>query len=95
MNPWPLSHSVLVVDNASIYKVAGIQQLVEESGMCLLYLPPYSPDLNPIELAFSTIKGWLHSNCNHVNEEYELEGGMVYNIFWEAVYAVTSEHAKG
>jgi transposase len=95
MNRWPLPHSVLVVDNASIHKVAGIRELVEERGMRLLYLPAYSPDLNPIELAFSTIKAWLRLNRDRVNEEYELGDGIVYNILWEAVYAVTSEHARG
>ena len=67
MNRWPLPNSVLVVDNASIHKVAGIRELVEESGMRLLYLPAYSPNLNPIELAFSTIKGWLRANRDQVN----------------------------
>lgn len=95
MNKWPLPNSVLVVDNASIHKVAGIRELVEESGMRLLYLPPYSPDFNPIELAFSTIKGWLRTNRDRVNQEFGSEDGVVYNIFWEAVYTVTAEHAKG
>jgi DDE superfamily endonuclease len=95
MNRWPLPNSVLVVDNASIHKVAGIRELVEESGMRLLYLPAYSPDLNPIELAFSTIKGWLRANRDQVNREVELEDGVVYNVFWEAVYSVTAGHARG
>lgn len=95
MNRWPLPNSVLVVDNASIHKVAGVQELVEEYGARLLYLPPYSPDFNPIELAFSTIKAWLRTNRDRMNREMELEDGMVYNVFWEAVHAVTAEHAKG
>jgi hypothetical protein len=95
MNKWPLPNSVLVIDNASIHKVAGIQEMVEESGVRLLYLPPYSPDFNPIELAFSTIKAWLRANCDRVNHEYESEDGTVYDIFWEAVHAVTAENAKG
>ena len=49
MNKWPLPNSVLVVDNASIHKVDGIRELVEASGMRLMFLPAYSPDLNPIE----------------------------------------------
>jgi hypothetical protein len=59
MNKWPLPNSVLVVNNMSIHKVAGIHEMVEEHGARLLYLPAYSPDFNPIELAFSTIKAWL------------------------------------
>ena len=95
MNKWPLPNSVLIVDNASIHKVAGIRELVEERGMRLLFLPAYSPDYNPIELAFSSIKAWLRSNCDRVNQEMESEDGTVYNVLWQAVYSVTPEKARG
>ena len=95
MNEWPLPNSVLVIDNASIHKVACICDLVEECGTCLLYLPSYLPDLNPIELAFSTIKAWLCANCDCVNQEMEVEDGSVYNALWDAVYSVTPEDTKG
>jgi len=62
MNKWPLPNSVLVVDNTSIHKVAGICEMVKEHSARLLYLPAYSPDFNLIELLFSTIKAWLHTN---------------------------------
>jgi transposase len=52
---------VLVMDNLSVHKVPGIREAVEARGATLLYLPPYSPDLNPIELAFSKLKGLLRS----------------------------------
>ena len=77
MNAWPLPKSVLVIDNASIHKLAGIHELVEKCGACLLYLPAYSPDFNPIELAFSAIKAWLHENCDRVNQEF-VEPGRSY-----------------
>ena len=48
--------SVLVLDNASIHRGGAIRELVEQAGCSLLYLPPYSPDLNPIEMAWSWIK---------------------------------------
>jgi hypothetical protein len=95
MNKWPLPNSVLVVNNMSIHKVAGIHEMVEEHSARLLYLPAYSPDFNPIELAFSTIKAWLHRNRDHVNREMESEDGTVYNTLWEAVYSVTVGDAKG
>jgi transposase len=95
MNEWPLPRSVLVIDNASIHKVAGIREMVEGRGARLLYLPTYSPDFNPIELAFSTIKAWLRTNRDRVNQELESENGFVYDMFWEAVHSVTSEQAKG
>ena len=95
MNKWPLPNSVLIVDNASIHKVAGIRELVEEHGMRLLFLPAYSPDLNPIELTFSSIKAWLRTNRDCVNQEMQSEEGSVYNALWQAVYSVTPEKARG
>ena len=95
MNKWPLLNFVLVVDNAAIHKVPGICELVEEHGSHLLFLPSYSPDFNPIELAFSTIKAWLHKNRDHAHEEMDIEGGVIYNIFWEAVHSIMVEQAKG
>ena len=49
----------VVLDNLSSHKVAGVRQAVQACGAALLYLPPYSPDLNPIELAFSKLKRLL------------------------------------
>ena len=95
MNQWPLPNSVLVVDNASIHKVAGIREMVEERGARLLYLPAYSPDFNPIELAFSTIKAWLRANRDTVNAELRAEDGMAYNALWQAVHSVTTDDARG
>ena len=69
--------------------------MVKECGARLLYLPAYSPNFNPIELAFSTIKAWLHANRDHINQELESENGTVYNAFWEAIHSVTMTHAKG
>jgi transposase len=51
-----MPHSVLVVDNASIHKVVGICELVEGHSAHLIYLCSYSPDLNLIELTFSSLK---------------------------------------
>jgi transposase len=95
MNKWPLPNSVLVVDNASIHKVTGIRELVEQHSMRLMFLPSYSPDLNPIELAFSSIKAWLRVNHDRVNQAMESKDGSVYNALWQAVHSVTPEKARG
>jgi transposase len=50
---------IMVMDNLSAHKGERIRELVEARGCQLLYLPPYSPDLSPIEEAFSKIKGIL------------------------------------
>ena len=52
---------VVVMDNLSVHKVAGVQERIEATGATLLYLPPYSPDFNPIEQAWSKIKQKLRS----------------------------------
>lgn len=50
---------VVVMDNLPAHKVAGVRKAIEAAGAHLLYLPPYSPDFNPIENAFSKLKAIL------------------------------------
>jgi len=50
---------IVVMDNLPTHKVAGIRQAIEAVGARLLYLPPYSPDFNPIEMAFAKLKALL------------------------------------
>jgi transposase len=50
---------VVVMDNLSSHKRARVRELIEAAGCTLLFLPPYSPDLNPIELAFAKLKALL------------------------------------
>jgi transposase len=50
---------VVVMDNLSSHKVAGVKAAIEKSGASLRYLPPYSPDLNPIEQVFAKLKALL------------------------------------
>lgn len=50
---------IVIMDNLSSHKVAGVREAIKAVGAFLLYLPPYSPDLNPIELAFSKLKALL------------------------------------
>ncbi|NNJ26238.1 IS630 family transposase ISMex41 [Planctomycetes bacterium LzC2] len=47
---------VVVMDNLGSHKVAGVRAAIAAAGTQALYLPPYAPDLNPIELAFSKLK---------------------------------------
>jgi transposase len=50
---------IVVIDNLPAHKVAGVEEAIEAARATLLYLPPYSPDLNPIEPAFSKFKAHL------------------------------------
>jgi transposase len=52
---------VVVMDNLSSHKVARVRELIEGAGAYVQYLPPYSPDLNPIEMVFSKIKQLLRT----------------------------------
>ena len=52
---------VVVMDNLSSHKVKGVREKIEAAGAQLLYLPPYSPDLNPIEKALAKLKQLLRS----------------------------------
>ncbi len=50
---------IVVMDNLPAHKVAGVRTIIESTGARLLYLPPYSPDLNPIEMMFAKLKALL------------------------------------
>ncbi len=51
----------VVMDNLAAHKVAGVRQLIEATGARLLYLPPYSPDFNPIEKCWAQLKQYLRA----------------------------------
>ena len=59
---WPEEYSVLVMDNASFHRSERVQQMCDAAGVKLLYLPPYSPDLNPVEEYFAELKAFVKKN---------------------------------
>jgi transposase len=61
--PTLTSGDTVVMDNLSSHKVAGVRKAIEAAGARLLYLPPYSPDLNPIEQAFAKLKALLRAKA--------------------------------
>jgi transposase len=65
--PRLLPGSVLVLDNARIHQGGEIEKIVSEAGCSLLYLPPYSPDFSPIELAWGWIKRFVRGRCPRDN----------------------------
>lgn len=62
---------ILVMDNLPAHKVKGIKELIETRGAHLIYLPPYSPDLNPIEKCWSKIKTALRAAKARTREALE------------------------
>jgi len=79
---------LVLMDNLSAHKGERIRELVEERGCELLYLPPYSPDLNPIEEAFSKIKGILRKVEARSREA-------LIEAIGRALGAITSRDTKG
>jgi len=61
--PTLTSGDIVIMDNLGSHKVAGVRQAIEAVGARLLYLPPYSPDLNPIEMAFAKLKALLRAKA--------------------------------
>jgi len=59
---WPEEYSVLVMDIAPFHRSERIQQMCDAAGVKLLYLPPYSPDLNPVEGYFAELKAFIKKN---------------------------------
>ena len=66
--PTLLPGDIVVMDNLSSHKKAGVREALESAGVALRYLPPYSPDLNPIELAFSKLKTLLRKSAERTVE---------------------------
>lgn len=62
---------VVIMDNLSSHKRAGVREAIERAGAELVYLPPYSPDLNPIELLFAKLKAILRKAAARTVEELE------------------------
>jgi transposase len=59
--------STIIMDNASFHRKCGLRLIAEKYGVLLLFLPPYSPDFNPIEKFWANLKKWLSKNiiCFH------------------------------
>jgi transposase len=88
--PGPLS--VLVLDNARIHHNNKILALADWFGVRIEYLPPYSPDLNPIKEAFSQIKHFLRRHKDYYSTTQG--DGILYNMY-EVLDIVTLEDASG
>jgi transposase len=82
------SGDVVVMDNLSSHKVEGVSELIERAGAKLLYLPPYSPDFNPIEPIWSKVKKILRELGARTVEA-------LHEAIAVALAAVTAEDCRG
>ncbi len=77
----------VVMANLPAHKVAGIRQAIEAAGATLLYLPPYSPDCNPIEMAFAKLKALLRKAAARTADD-------LWDAIAEAIDAFTSTECE-
>lgn len=84
---------ILILDNLPAHKVAGIREAIETVGAQLQYLPPYSPDLNPIELAFSKLKSLLRKAAARTVTELETTIATLLDCFTQAECGNYLQHA--
>ena len=81
------SGDVVVMDNLSSHKVNGVRELIQQAGAEVLYLPPYSPDLNPIEKAWAKLKQLLRSTKARTQEALD-------HALAEALRLITADNAR-
>ena len=79
---------VVVMDNLSAHKSPRIKKLIDSTGARVLYLPPYSPDLNPIEMVWSKVKRLLRSLAARTIDA-------LHDAFGQALAAVTTSDILG
>ena len=66
--PYLSAGDIVILDNLSTHKVKGVAEIIQAKGARLLYLPPYSPDFNPIEMVFSKLKALLRKAAERTEE---------------------------
>jgi transposase len=76
------------MDNLSAHKGGRVRELIEGKGCELIYLPPYSPDFNPIEQAFSKLKNYLRAACARSRDA-------LMEVIGEALRTITVSDAEG
>jgi transposase len=79
---------VVILDNLQPHKAAGVKEMIEAAGARLLYLPPYSPDFNPIENMWSKVKRQLRSTAARTFESLQ-------QAVWSALDHVTPQDCIG
>jgi transposase len=85
---------LVILDNLATHKVAGVREAIEAAAARLLYLPPYSPDFNPIENMWSKIKQALRSMCPRTQTELLAAAGLAFDTISPADCLGFFLHAK-
>jgi transposase len=106
MKPFPRDRSILIMDNSAIHKSQAVREIIQamgkpifprytlfsynSEGCSIVFLPPYSPDLNPIEESFRAVKAWLRRHWRRRGMESDEPELMLY----EATATVTPEKSQ-
>ncbi len=88
LTPTLLAGDVVIMDNLGAHKVKGVREAIQAQGAKVIYLPPYSPDLNPIEKCWSKIKTYLRAAKARTRETLE-------QALKEVLLLVTEKDAQG
>lgn len=78
--PTLMKGDIVVMDNLSSHKVKGVTEPIINAGALIMYLPPYSPDLNPIEMMWSKNKAYLRKSKPRTKESLYDDIGLVLNL---------------
>jgi transposase len=82
----------VILDNLSTHKVSGVREAVEATGAKLVYLPPYSPDLTPIELFWSKIKSYLRKKAARTFDDLKKTIGYAFKEIKQSDFHNWFEH---
>ena len=90
---------IVIADNLSSHKIGGVREAIEAQGASLLFLPSYSPDLNPIELVFSKLKRRLRTAATRtVDALWDAIGRLLRHFDrheWPTIFATAAMHTQG
>lgn len=78
---------IVVMDNLPSHKAPGVRQSIDAAGATLLFLPPYSPDFNPIELAFSKLKAHLRKAAARTRDD-------LWDAIAQAIQTFSPDHCR-
>ena len=86
-NEYPGERSIIVLDNVSVHVDPRIVEAIQAKGCLVKYLPPYSPDYNPIELTFSVLKAWMRRHFEAFRHVFQNDfEGFLRGLMIEALF---------
>ena len=97
MNKYPGPNSVILMDNASIHHLQETLDLITSRGMQYIFLPPYSPDYQPIEQMFHQLKTWVRRNSTEGRAAMSKLNGEThpFMFLYEGLDSVTTDDIYG